>query len=42
MKSKIDSQLDELKKFEAEPVNVSMATADDLRIFEPIQPAKCC
>jgi peroxiredoxin len=29
-KSKIDSQLDELKKIEAEPVKVEMATADDL------------
>jgi len=30
-KSKIDSQLDELKKAEAEPVRVEMATADDLK-----------
>jgi peroxiredoxin len=30
-KSKIDSQMDELKKFEAEPVNVTMATAGDLK-----------
>ena len=30
-KSKIDSQLDELKKIEAEPVKVDMATADDLK-----------
>jgi peroxiredoxin len=30
-KSKIDSQLDELKKAQAEPVTVQMATADDLK-----------
>jgi peroxiredoxin len=30
-KSKIDSQLDELKKAQAEPVKVEMATADDLK-----------
>ena len=30
-KSKIDSQLDELKKIGAEPVKVEMASADDLR-----------
>jgi peroxiredoxin len=30
-KSKIDSQLEELKKIEAEPVKVDMATADDLK-----------
>jgi peroxiredoxin len=30
-KSKIDSQLDEMKKIQAEPVNVGMATADDLK-----------
>jgi peroxiredoxin len=30
-KSKIDSQLEELKKIEAEPVKVTMATADDLK-----------
>jgi peroxiredoxin len=30
-KSKIDSQLDELKKIEAEPVKVNMVTADDLK-----------
>ncbi len=30
-KSKIDSQLAELKKIEAEPVNVEMVTADDLK-----------
>src|ERR1019366_2766601 len=30
-KSKIDSQLDELKKPQAEPVTLQMATADDLK-----------
>jgi len=30
-KSKIDSQLDELKKIDAEPVKVAMVTADDLK-----------
>jgi thiol-disulfide isomerase/thioredoxin len=30
-KSKIDSQLDEMKKIEAEPVKVEMVTADDLK-----------
>ena len=30
-KSKIDSQLDELKKAQAEPVTLQMATADDLK-----------
>jgi peroxiredoxin len=30
-KSKIDSQLDEMKKIEAEPVKVDMVTADDLK-----------
>jgi peroxiredoxin len=30
-KSKIDSQLEELKKIEAEPVKIEMATADDLK-----------
>jgi len=30
-KSKIDSQLDELKKIEVEPVKVTMATAEDLK-----------
>jgi thiol-disulfide isomerase/thioredoxin len=30
-KSKIDSQLAEMKKIEAEPVNVEMVTADDLK-----------
>jgi peroxiredoxin len=30
-KSKIDSQLDELKKAQAEPVKLEMATADDLK-----------
>ena len=30
-KSKIDSQLDELKKIDAEPVKVDMVTADDLK-----------
>jgi thiol-disulfide isomerase/thioredoxin len=30
-KSKIDSQLQEMKKIEAEPVKVEMATADDLK-----------
>jgi len=30
-KSKIDSQLDELKKIDAEPVKVEMASADDLK-----------
>jgi thiol-disulfide isomerase/thioredoxin len=30
-KSKIDSQLAETKKFEAEPVNLEMVTADDLK-----------
>jgi peroxiredoxin len=30
-KSKIDSQLAEMKKIEAEPVNVEMTTADDLK-----------
>jgi peroxiredoxin len=30
-KSKIDSQLDELKKIDAEPVKVEMVTADDLK-----------
>jgi len=30
-KSKIDSQLEELKKIEAEPVKVDMATAEDLK-----------
>jgi peroxiredoxin len=30
-KSKIDSQLEELKKIDAEPVKVQMATADDLK-----------
>ena len=30
-KSKIDSQMEETQKYEAEPVKVSMATADDLK-----------
>jgi len=30
-KSKIDSQLKEMKKIEAEPVQVQMVTADDLQ-----------
>jgi peroxiredoxin len=30
-KSKIDSQMEETKKYEAEPVKVDMATADDLK-----------
>jgi hypothetical protein len=41
-KSKIDSQLAETKKFEAEPVNLEMVTADDLKKRAPTPPAKCC